>query len=162
MRRQDSLRFWKGREPRAMSSSSPPEEDKKRMWIKYYCEECKAWETRELFEANLLSSHGVVVPGAEAASSSSPAAAVTSSSALWSWGCAKLIHHGAFQTFRVNQLNVDAELGHDDASPKHDVPSLESPATQPPPGQLEVSSTIASNLALSFRFIFLKIYGTLH
>lgn len=145
-----------------MSSSSPPEEDKKRMWIKYYCEECKAWETRELFEANLLSSHGVVVPGAEAASSSSPAAAVTSSSALWSWGCAKLIHHGAFQTFRVNQLNVDAELGHDDASPKHDVPSLESPATQPPPGQLEVSSTIASNLALSFRFIFLKIYGTLH
>lgn len=99
------------------------EEDKKRMWMKYYCEECKAWETRELFEAKLH----------EAPSSSS-----SSASALRSWGCVKLIHHGAFQTFRVAELNVDAEE-RDAAGPlKLDFPSIESPAaTQPPPGQLE-------------------------
>ena len=44
-------RFW---ERGAMSSAG--EEDvnmasqQKQRWIKYYCEECKAWETREMFE----------------------------------------------------------------------------------------------------------------
>lgn len=108
--------------------------------MKYYCEECKAWETRELFEAILHES---------SSSLSSPA------SALRSWGCVKLIHHGSFQTFRVAELNVDAE-GRDAAGTlKLDFPSIESPAaTQPPPGQLEVRSTATTARVFSLRFIY--------
>lgn len=117
---------------------SSEEEDKKRMWIKYYCEECKAWETRE---AKKLSP-----------SSLSPSQQQASESTLWSWGCVKQIHHGALQTFRVDQLNVDAELEADAvAAPfKLDFPSIESsPAT----AQQELLEVIDSFLSLHDRFL---------
>ncbi|KAG0607500.1 hypothetical protein M758_8G033500 [Ceratodon purpureus] len=97
----------------------------KRRWIKYYCEECKAWETREMFEVAKLGQGGVATQ-----STASP----PGSSALWSWGCSKLVRHATFQTFRVQELN-DAD-GHD-AAPKLDFPSTESPASTEPVGQVQ-------------------------
>jgi hypothetical protein len=94
----------------------------KRRWIKYYCEECEAWETREMFE---------VVKFEASASASSPSA---SASTVWSWGCAKLIRHGTFQSFRVEQLN-NAD-GHDVVAPKLDFPASPTPVPavhEPPP-----------------------------
>jgi hypothetical protein len=96
----------------------------KRRWIKYYCEECKAWETREMFEVAKL--------GAQSASP-----------ALWSWGCSQLVRHATFQTFRVQELN--AADGHD-AAPKLDFPSPESPASTELVGQV---LKFPSSLALS-------------
>lgn len=96
----------------------------KRRWIKYYCEECKAWETREMFEVAKLGQGGVAPQ-----STPSPAG----SSALWSWGCSKLVRHATFQTFRVQELN--SADGHD-AAPKLDFPSTESPASTEPVGQV--------------------------
>ena len=90
----------------------------KRRWIKYYCEECKAWETREMFEVAKL---GPPAP--------SPAGA----SALWSWGCSKLVRHGTFQTFRVEHLN-NAD-GHD-AAPKLDFPNPDGPPSTEPVGEV--------------------------
>lgn len=108
---------WRGAAG-AMSAAAGDEDavrlapqQQQRRWVKYYCEECKAWETREMFEVAKL--------GAQAASP-------TGSSALWSWGCSKLVRHATFQTFRVQELN-NAD-GHD-AVPQLDFPSTEAPAS---------------------------------
>lgn len=57
--------------------------------------------------------------------------------AVWSWGCAKLIRHGTFQSFRVEQLN-NAD-GHD-AAPKLDFPSTPSDPTQPVQGEVQTTN----------------------
>lgn len=123
----------------------------KRRWIKYYCEECEAWETREMFE--------VVKFEASASASSSNPSAASSASTVWSWGCAKLIRHGTFQSFRVEQLN-NAD-GHDVVAPKLDFPASPvavapapvvqepppppSPQLQPPPPPAEAEALPANS-----------------
>lgn len=72
------------------------EEDKKWMWIKYYCEECKVWEMCEFFEVNLLSSYGVVVFGVEVVLLLLLVVVVIFLSVLWLWGCVKFIYYGVF------------------------------------------------------------------
>ncbi|XP_073396720.1 uncharacterized protein [Physcomitrium patens] len=105
-------KFATGKED-IMASEDVKTSHDKQMWIKYYCEECETWETREMFEVTKLS-----------VAQATPAGAC----ALWSWGCSKLVRHGSFQTFRVDQLN-NAD-GHD--VPNLDFPSIESPATTRP------------------------------
>lgn len=112
-----------------MAAEEVKTSNQKRMWIKYYCEECKAWETREMFEVMKLSG---------------PQASAVGACALWSWGCSKLIRHGSFQTFQVDELN-NAD-GHDE--PKLDFPSIESPATiQPVDEEMRPRSTVAAEEA---------------
>ena len=91
-------------EEAAVAVAETLDKSQKRMWMKYYCDACEAWETRELFETNVDASSSRH-RGGRSGNGGNAENGGKDDALLYSWGCAKVIHYGSFQTLRVDQLN---------------------------------------------------------
>ena len=87
-----------------MAVAETLDKSQKRMWMKYYCDACEAWETRELFETSVDASSSRH-RGGQSGNGGTAGSGGKDDALLYSWGCAKVIHYGSFQTLRVDQLN---------------------------------------------------------